>query len=122
MRRLVLVFLLGCTAEVSRPDSGNAPDAGPLDATEVDAGNEDRDSGFPVTAIPAAEQRPGDPAAGYDVLVNSNYVGCGVPHSAWQRVAGPAPQNLRLPGRTGLNETLQYDFNAFTTASGVTVV
>jgi mono/diheme cytochrome c family protein len=54
--------------------------------------------------------------------VNEGYVGCGIPLSAWASVMGPAPENRRLPGRIGPNETLSYDFNAFTTSNSVTVV
>jgi mono/diheme cytochrome c family protein len=88
----------------------------------MDAGAEQNDAAFPLDELPATAQRPGDPAAGYDRLVNGGYVGCGVPYSAWTRAIGPAPEALRLPGRTGPNETLSYDFNAFTTSSSVVVV
>src|SRR5690349_10219653 len=37
---------------------------------------------LPGKPIPADEQRAGDPAKGYDALVNNGYVSCGVPYTA----------------------------------------
>ena len=58
-------------------------------------------------AIPAYEQRQGDPDRGYDLLINGGYVTCGIPYSAWRRLnpdpdTGPAlpdrdPRNAALP-------------------------
>lgn len=127
MTRLV-VFLLsllavGCTAEVVLEDAGSTrTDAGSEDAGQVDGGNDATDAGTAVTEIPPYEQRPGDPETGYTALVSAGYVGCGVPYSAYTQAFPAAPENRRLPGRTGLNETLSYDFNAFTLPSGVDVV
>jgi hypothetical protein len=36
--------------------------------------------------VPATEQRPGDPDAGYTALVNAPYVSCGIPYDAFTRV------------------------------------
>ncbi len=36
----------------------------------------------PVGPVPAAEQREGDPAAGYATLVNGGYDTCGIPYRA----------------------------------------
>jgi mono/diheme cytochrome c family protein len=74
------------------------------------------------TPIPADPQRAGDPEAGYSALVNEGYVSCGVPWSAFSQVFGAAPEELRLPGRTGRNAELAYQFTSTTTASGVEIV
>src|SRR4029079_3445951 len=74
------------------------------------------------TQIPADPQRSGDPKAGYDALVTNGYVSCGVPWSAYSKVFKPAPEKLRLPGRTGKNAELPYYYTAFTTKSGIEVV
>lgn len=74
------------------------------------------------TPIPSDPQRPGDADAGYLALVNNGYVACGVPWTAYSAVYGPAPEALRLPGRTGKNAELPYYFSATTTASGVDIV
>jgi mono/diheme cytochrome c family protein len=77
----------------------------------------------PVGPVPAYDQRAGDPANGYRALLDEGYVGCGIPMEAYRKVfPGPAPASERLPGRTGTNAELPYNFTAFTTASGVEVV
>jgi mono/diheme cytochrome c family protein len=72
--------------------------------------------------VPAAEQRPGDPVAGYDILVNGGYVTCGMPYSAWVRTAQPPDSLPRLPGRRGRNAQLPYYLTAHRNAAGVEIV
>ena len=109
---VVIAFLpalsFGCTSEEPASTGGtDAPaDAGPL----------------PGTPIAAEPQRTGDAQKGYAALVNEGYVSCGVPYSTFSTVFGPAPEEQRLPGRTGKNEDLAYYYTAFTVASGVDVV
>jgi cytochrome c5 len=76
----------------------------------------------PIGPVPAFDQRAGDPAAGWRALIEENYVGCGVPLSAYRKVFDAAPLELRLPERTGVNAEMPYNFTAFQTASGVEVV
>jgi mono/diheme cytochrome c family protein len=72
--------------------------------------------------VPATEQRPGDPDAGYDALVNAPYVSCGLPYSAYARLnPEPDPGDL-LPGRSGRNAELPYDLTAHENPDGVEVV
>ncbi len=90
----------------------------------LDAG---RDAGPPYVPGPpgpvAAEpQRDGDPAEGYSTLVNEGYVSCGIPSAIFDRVQGPAPPELRLPGRTGRNETLPFYFTASRSPRGVDII
>ncbi|MBN1210500.1 MAG: c-type cytochrome [Myxococcaceae bacterium] len=73
-------------------------------------------------AIPAEPQRPGDPKAGYDALVNAGYVSCGVPWSIFRVAYGDAQANRRLRGRRGRNARLSYDMTALRTPRGVEVV
>lgn len=73
-------------------------------------------------AVPAFEQRDGDPQAGYDAIVNRGIVRCGIPYSAYEQVFDPAPASERLPGRTGLNTDLPYIYTATKTESGVDIV
>lgn len=73
-------------------------------------------------AIPAEPQRPGDPKAGYDALVNAGYVSCGLPWSIYKLAYGSVPERLRLPGRKGRNAKLSYEVTALKTARGVEVV
>ncbi|MEL6773982.1 MAG: hypothetical protein AAFP23_04410, partial [Pseudomonadota bacterium] len=74
------------------------------------------------TVAAAVEQRPGNPDEGYRALVNEPYVSCGIPYNAYRRVADPAPQDLRLPGRTGLNAELPYALTHHVNADGVGIV
>jgi mono/diheme cytochrome c family protein len=67
-------------------------------------------------------QRGGDAQKGYDTLVNNGIVACGIPWSIYSRVFGAAPDEDRLPGRTGRNATLPFNQTALTTSAGVEVV
>ncbi|MEW5854973.1 MAG: hypothetical protein AB2A00_39725 [Myxococcota bacterium] len=87
----------------------------------TDAGALDEEPTAPVP-IPAEPQRPGDPAAGYDALINRPYVSCGVPYTAYARAYGPAPLADRIPGRNALNEEMPYDNTSFIAPSGVRLV
>lgn len=76
----------------------------------------------PVGPVPAAEQRPGDPKAGYDALVHNAYVSCGIPYSAYREFADPpAPESL-LSGRKGRNAELPYSLTFHVTEDGVELV
>jgi cytochrome c5 len=72
--------------------------------------------------VPATDQRPGDPVAGYAALVNAPYVSCGIPYDAFQRAVPEVAAAQLLPGRDGLNAGLPYAFTAHENADGVTVV
>jgi len=95
-------------------------------ACAMGCGSSDPERNWPSESdpgpVPAYEQREGDPVAGYNALINAGIVRCGIPLSAYSQVFGPAPANQRVDGRTGLNETLPYNFTATTTSSGVDIV
>ena len=56
-------------------------------------------SGYPE--LPADTQRAGDPAKGYDYLVNGGYITCGIPRSAYDRVFGASdPASPAAPAIT----------------------
>jgi mono/diheme cytochrome c family protein len=72
--------------------------------------------------LPEAAQRDGDPALGYEILLNRGYVSCGVPFEAYAASGprrGPEPG---LAGRLGRNAELPYDLNATVNADGVELV
>lgn len=100
----LLALLAGCdSGERGRIDARGKADSGP---------------------IPAAPQRPGDPAKGRDALLNRAVVTCGLPDSAYRKALGkrrpdPGP---RLAGRTGRNAELPYQLTAHRSASGVDLV
>lgn len=58
--------------------------------------------------VPPAEQRPGDPRAGYETVVGGRYTTCGMPYSAWKRAGTPAADTPTLPGREGPNADMAY--------------
>ena len=99
MRNLViaLVIVTGCGTE---PTDGGPP-------TE-----------FPYPEIPADPQRAGDPAKGYDYLINGGYITCGIPRSI---APGGSSMDI-MPGRTGDNVGLPYYWSAATSKEGVRVV
>jgi mono/diheme cytochrome c family protein len=72
--------------------------------------------------VPATEQRPGDPEAGYVALVNAPYVACGMPYSAYARLNPETDPGDLLPGREGRNAELPYSLTAHTGPDGVEVV
>jgi mono/diheme cytochrome c family protein len=109
----------GSNSTPTVPTSNGNPDAG----SGVDAAPDVMDcpwnAGVP---IPADVQRTGDPQKGYSALVNNDYIGCGIPYSVYSTFFGPAPANQQLPGRTGVNAQLPYNYTAFKATSGVELV
>ena len=87
---------------------------------DTEPGAEDHRS--PLGAVTAADQRPGDPEAGYRALVNEPYVSCGMPYDAYARVAGEMGEAATLPGREGRNAELPYALTAHVNADGVEIV
>jgi cytochrome c5 len=81
-------------------------------------GDDDGGLVFPYPEVPAEQQRPGDPAKGYDFLINGGYVTCGIPKS----IAPSGAAGDRMAGRTGDNTNLPYYWSAATSQEGVRVV
>lgn len=76
----------------------------------------------PVGPVPASPQRPGDPARGYQALINQPYIHCGLPWNAYRKAAAPPSNDQLLPGREGRNAELPYQLTAYTARSGVDLV
>lgn len=76
----------------------------------------------PVGAVPAAEQRPGDPDAGFNALVNNAYVTCGIPYAAYRELAEPPAPEVLLPDRKGRNAELPYWLTSHVTGDGIELV
>jgi len=72
--------------------------------------------------VPAAEQRPGDPAQGREALLNNAYVTCGAPYEAYKAATDTPPPSQRLPGREGRNAELPYWLTAHENDDGVELV
>ncbi len=93
---------------------GTPPPKGPPGATP--------DAAVQYPVVPSDPQRPGDPAKGYDYLINGGYITCGIPKSAWDQVEGTPPASQLLPGRTGDDANLPYNYSTAMSAEGVEVV
>lgn len=119
-----LLFLAACGTPVSTPvspdtgthDAGSAPDA------RADAGDassswsvEDYVQASEVGAVPAYEQREGNPERGYDILVNRGYVSCGIPARIYDEFfgSGETPDWAKLPGRSPENAELPFNQTRF---------
>lgn len=76
----------------------------------------------PLGRVPPSEQRSGDPAEGYRILVNEGYVSCGIPLEAFRQLQGDGDPGPELPGREGINKALPYAFNSVVTDDGLTLV
>ena len=79
--------------------------------------------------LPSTPQGHGDATRGKELLLNGNYMSCGIPWKLWENPAtGPALKKTfggdgdPLPDREGDNATLPYWLNKFTTADGAEVV
>ncbi|HEY0134098.1 MAG TPA: hypothetical protein VGB85_08460 [Nannocystis sp.] len=119
------------TGAPATPTTGEDSDTG---ATPVTSGSGDAsstgepalpgpwDEGWPIPEYP---QIPGDPVAGYEALLTRGYVSCGVPYSFWGLAKGSLGDFTRgdpLPGRSGKNAEVPYNWTVHTPASGVEIV
>ncbi len=73
---------------------------------------------YPYDEVPGEKQRTGDPAKGYDYLINGGYITCGLPKS----IVPTANVSDRMPGRTGDNAALPYYWSAATSQEGARIV
>lgn len=71
---------------------------------------------YPMAASP---QRDGSVEEGWNILINGDYIGSGIPIDIF-KTAFPTAENTW--DRTGLNEGIPHDFNAFYAENGVAVV
>ncbi len=118
---VVLAVTLACSegTEVGidpGPDSAATPESppGPWDTGEV---------------LPEPPPVTGDPVAGEWMLLNGDYMSCGLPLKLWtfpvaepilkQALGGDRPP---LPGRSGKNAGMPYSINVFTSQDGAEVL
>ncbi|MEX1366052.1 MAG: hypothetical protein AB1Z98_23190 [Nannocystaceae bacterium] len=95
-----------------------------------EGGSSTGEPGSPVAcaagySIPASEQAPGDPEAGYRAMIEEGYVTCGIPYPLFDLAAphlGGFASGEPLPGRTGLNATVPYNWTVHTASSGAQIV
>ena len=143
MRPAALLAALTLLPACSR-DPSPADDAGDLADTGAGAsGSSDSDSNV-TTGAPADSEggelaceegpwdlaRPiampelpaGDPAAGYDALLNEDYVSCGIPWELFGVAEGVLGVEEPLPGRTGKNAEVGHGWNVVTKDDGSELV
>src|SRR5919201_2224026 len=82
-----------------------------------------------AVAIPAETQEPGDPVRGRDILLNGDYMTCGVPFKVVSQFPdfvaagyGGTASAPRIPDRTRRNAQLPFFLNAFVASHGAEVV
>lgn len=98
-------FMLACCNQEPAPAPPDVPGPG------LPAG---------ATALPPSPQRPGEAAAGYDYLINGDYIAHGIPLQVFKQVFGANhPDDL---GRTGDADGIAYGFNVVAAPNGVKVV
>jgi hypothetical protein len=74
--------------------------------------------------IPPGDAVPGDAEAGYWALLNEGYVSCGIPYTMFalaQPLLGGFASEEPLPGRTGKNAQVPYNWTVHTTDSGAEI-
>lgn len=75
-----------------------------------------------IVAIPREPQRTsGDPARGYELLVNGGYISVGLPWAGFSRAMSPLEARDALPGRQGKNALVGYAFNVSKNSRGIEV-
>lgn len=129
---LVLCLVVGCDEAVEQAPVSDVAEA----TVSADVGADDVVDpskapwifGMP---LPATPQETGDPERGRDILLNGNYMSCGIPWSLWSDpVYGPlvgssfgtGTEVTELEGRTGHNAGLPHTMNAFVAEDGTEVV
>jgi mono/diheme cytochrome c family protein len=110
----VLFALAGCSDREVVPATGTPPVHGPWESG---------------VALPAPPPNEGDAKKGEWLLLNGNYMSCGLPYKLWNYpVAAPIVQEALgqgrppMPGRSGKNADMPYSVNVFTTTDGAEVM
>lgn len=73
-----------------------------------------------VSIPPSPQQEGGDPEAGFDYLVNGDYIGSGIPYGLFKRQLLKEPDTVL--GRKGINARVPYALTAFVAPNGTKVV
>jgi len=107
--------LAACSDDASLPGPGGVPSSGPWNAG---------------VHLPAEPQEVGDPENGRRLLLNGDFMTCGIPYRLYSNpVWGPvvsggfgATTTDTIPGREGRNVDMPYSLNVFTSPDGAEVV
>lgn len=124
----------GTTMEPGSPTTSEASDSG-VDPPTTGSSHGDSTTGDDPPAplacgkgysIPGIEQVQGDAQAGYHALLNEGYVSCGIPFALFPIAApllGSFGEGEPLPGRTGKNAQVPYNWTVHTSkSSGAEIV
>ena len=82
---------------------------------------EDRSTPSQMMDMEAPMQEPGDPEVGYQLLVNSGYVNCGIPEKMSSLIPVGDESN-RISGRNDLNQDMPYFLTKYEAPSGVNLI
>ena len=121
MQKYFFTLILACLLLVIVESCKDTPDP-PIDPPITDTTPTDTLPSYPTTFVPADNQRPGDPAVGYQYLTEGNYLMYGIPYDIFQATYGNIVDAENLLGRTGDNANVPYNFTAVTAPNGVRVV
>ncbi|WP_022950191.1 c-type cytochrome [Methylohalobius crimeensis] len=83
---------------------------------------EDQPTYSSLGPIPPSPQRAGDPARGREALLNEPYITCGMPETAYRKIAPEPPPETLLAERRGRNAELPYYLTHYRTPDGVDLV
>jgi hypothetical protein len=131
MRRVAtlatVTLLFACSNEPSGQDEQAEGDES---GTSTDGGDGDGDGDGPAcsgpwesgTPIAMPELPAGDPAAGYEALLNEDYVSCGIPWDLFGIAEGVLGVEEPLPGRTGKNAEVGHAWNVVSMSDGSELV
>jgi mono/diheme cytochrome c family protein len=93
-------------------DSGGGPNGGPSVPPPPEG----------AIAILAEPQRPGDPELGRDALLDQSYIDAGFPWPSFSKAMSPLKEEDGLPGRTGKNALVAYQYDVHMSRRGVEIV
>ena len=80
-------------------------------------------NGWKVKRIPPSpQQNDGDPIAGFDYIVNGDYIGSGIPYEVFEKRMNRKGSIDTILNRKGINEKMPYVLTAFEGKNGVKVV
>jgi mono/diheme cytochrome c family protein len=120
-------------APTTGSDTTAAPTTGDPPGTTSSTGDAESSTGAPLPPpgpwdqgwpIPETPQVPGDPVAGREALLSAGYVTCGVPYVLFplaKPFLGDFAAGEPLPGRTGKNAEVPYNWTVHTPKSGVEI-
>ncbi len=121
----VAILMITCKKDDPVVDENNNPDPTdstdlPIDSNQVADTIEVYEPPVGTFLMPESPQRSGDATAGYDYLVNGDYISSGVPYDAYLLAYGQDERNLL--DRPSPNDVVRHEFTAVEASNGVLIV